>query len=77
MYALKDSGCWYVCNAIETLIKKSFPYRLPKGSIYYFKLPSQGPHKAVLHVFWKQAQNEDSNPQQMKLVEEVEMKFLL
>ena len=45
-------------------------YRFPKSSIYYFKLPSQGPHKAF-HILWKQPQNKDSTSQQMKLVEEV------
>ena len=70
MHAFKDNGRRDVRRAIETLIKKGFPYRFPKSSIYYFKLPSQGPHKAV-HILWKQPQNEDSTPQQMKLVEEL------
>ena len=70
MHAFKDSGRRDVQHAIETLIKKGFPYRFPKSSIYYFKLPSQGPHKAV-HILWKRPQNEDSTPQQMKLVEEL------
>ena len=70
MHAFKVSGCWDVCHAIKALIVKSFPYRLPKSSIYYFKLPLQSPHKAV-HILWKQPQNKDSTPQQMKLVEEL------
>ena len=70
MHAFKDSGRRDVRHAIETLIKKGFRYWFPKSSIYYFKLPSQGPHKAV-HILWKQPQNEDSTPQQMKLVEEL------
>ena len=61
MHVFKDSGCWYVRNAIETLIKKGFPYWFPKSSIHYFKLPSQGLHKAV-HIFWKQPQNEEVLP---------------
>ena len=59
---------FFLCYPL--LIKKGFPYQFPKSSIYYFKLPSQGPHKAV-HILWKQPQNEDSTPQQMKLVEEL------
>ena len=47
MHAFKDSGHWEVRHAIKTLIKKDFPYRFPQNSIYYFKLLSQGPHKAV------------------------------
>ena len=70
MHAFKDSGHWDVRHVIETLIKKGFPYRFPKISIYYFKLPSRGPHKAV-HILWKQPQHEDSTPQQMRLVEEI------
>ena len=70
MQAFKDSGRQDVRHAIKTLIKKDFPYQFPKSSIYYFKLPSQGPHKAV-HILWKQPQNEDSTPQQMKFVEEL------
>ena len=70
MHAFKDSGRQDVRHAIETLIEKGFPYRFPKSSIYYFKLPSQGQHKDV-HIVWKQPQNEDSTPQQMKLVEEL------
>ena len=69
MQAFKDSCRQYVRHAIKTLIKKVFN-QFPKSSIYYFKLPSQGPHKAV-NIFWKQPQNEDSTPQQMKLVEEL------
>ena len=69
MHAFKDSGHQDVRHAIETLIKKSFRYRFPKSSIYYFKLPSQGQHKAV-HILRKQRENEDRTPQQMKLVEE-------
>ena len=70
MRAFKESDHQDVHHAIETLIKKGFPYRFPKISISYFKLPSQGPHKAV-HILWKQSQNEDSTPQQIKLVEEL------
>ena len=70
MHGFKDSGCRDVRHAMKTLIKKGFPYRFPKSSLCYFKLPSQGPHKAV-HILWKQPQNEDSTPQQMKLVEEL------
>ena len=70
MHAFKYSVCQDVCHAIKTLIKKGFPYRFPKSSIYYFKLPSEGPHKAV-HILWKQPQNKDSTPQQMKLVEKL------
>ena len=62
MHAFKDSGCRDVRHAIETLIKKDFHYRFPKSSIYYLKLPSKGPHKAV-QILWKQPQNEDSTPQ--------------
>ena len=69
MQVFKDSGRQDVRHAIKTLIKKVFN-QFPKSSIYYFKLPSQGPHKAV-NIFWKQPQNEDSTPQQMKLVEEL------
>ena len=65
MHAFKDSGRQDVHHSIKTLIKKGFPYRFPKSSIYYFKLLSQGQHKAV-HVLWKQPQKEDSTPQQMK-----------
>ena len=70
MHAFKDSGRQDVHHSIKTLIKKGFPYRFPKSSIYYFKLLSQGQHKAV-HVLWKQPQKEDSTPQQMKLVEKL------
>ena len=70
MRAFKESDRQDVHHAIETLIKKGFPSRFPKISISYFKLPSQGPHKAV-HILWKQSQNEGSTPQQMKLVEEL------
>ena len=69
MQVFKDSGRQDVRHAIKTLIKKVFN-QFPKSSIYYFKLPSQGPHKAV-NIFWKQPQNEGSTPQQMKLVEEL------
>ena len=51
-HAFKDSGNQDVRHAIEWLIKKGFPCRFPKSSIYYFKLPSQGQHKAV-HILWK------------------------
>ena len=70
MHAFKDSGRRDLRHAIEILIKKDFLYWFPKSSIYYFKLPSQGPHKAI-HILWKQFQIEDSTPQQMKLVEEI------
>ena len=73
MYALKDIGRRDVHHAIETLIKKGFPYRFPKSSIYYFKLPSQDPHKAV-HILWKQPPNEGNSPKQMKLVGELRNK---
>ena len=69
MQVFKDSGRQDVRHAIKTLIKKVFN-QFPKSSFYYFKLPSQGPHKAV-NIFWKQPQNEGSTPQQMKLVEEL------
>ena len=49
MHALKDSGRRDVRHAIETLIKKGFPYRFLKGSIYYFKLPSQGSTQSCLY----------------------------
>ena len=52
MHAFKNSGRRDVRHAIETLIKKAFPYRFPKSSFSYLKLPSQGPHKAV-HILWK------------------------
>ena len=68
MHAFKDSSRQDVHHATKTLIKKGFPHRFPKSSIYYFNLPSPGQHKAV-HVLWKQPQKEDSTPQQMKLVE--------
>ena len=69
MHAFKDSGHQDVSHAIDSLIKKGFPCWFQKSSIYYFKLPSQGQHKAV-HILWKQRKNEDRTPQQMKLVEE-------
>lgn len=38
--------------AIESLTQKSFPFHLENFDLFYFKLPSQGCHRAV-HFLWK------------------------
>ena len=52
---------------IKTITTKGFLYLVPNSCIYYFKLPSQGPYNAI-HFLWKQPENENDTPEQLKLI---------
>ena len=56
--------------AIESLKQKGFHFHLENSDLFYFKLPSQGCHKAA-HFLWKQPKNENSTPQQLQLIEQL------
>ena len=53
---------------IQDMMQNGLPFVIPGVLIFHFKLPSQGPHKAV-HFLWKQpVLDETNNPQQTKLI---------
>ena len=55
-------------RTIKHLLENGFPFVLTGRSIFHFKLPSMGPHRAV-HLIWKQpVDNEDDCPEQLKLI---------
>ena len=48
---------------IEDMLKNGLPFVIPLVDVCHFKLPSQGPHKAV-HFVWKKPRgDEDDDPQ--------------
>ena len=50
------------------MMQNGLPFVIPGVLIFHFKLPSQGPQKAV-HFLWKQpVLDEKNNPQQTKLM---------
>ena len=52
----------------EDMLKNGLPFVIPLVDVCHFKLPSQGPHKAV-HFVWKKPRgDEDDDPQQTKLI---------
>ena len=52
----------------EDMLKNGLPFVIPLVDVCHFKLPSQGPHKAV-HFVWKKPRgDEDDTPQQTKLI---------
>ena len=56
--------------AIESLTQKGFPFHLEYSDLFYFKLPSQGCHRAV-HFLWKQPKNEKRTTQQLQLIDQL------
>ena len=52
----------------EDMLKNGLPFVIPLVDVCHFKLPSQGPHKAVHFVWKKRRGDEDDDPQQTKLV---------
>ena len=58
----------FIRNGVLT--QKGFPFHLENCDLFYFKLPSQGCHRAV-HVLWKQPKNENSTPRQLQLIEQL------
>lgn len=59
---------------LDNMHKNGVPFVLPDVVICHFKLPSQGPHKAV-HFLWKKpVDDEATNPNQSKIVCELREK---
>ena len=53
---------------IKDMMQNGLLFVIPVVLIFHFKLPSQGPRKAV-HFLWKQpVLDEKNNPQQTKLI---------
>ena len=68
-YFVASQNRFVIHNAINKLKKDGFPSVMKNYEIFYFRLPSEGPHSAI-HFIWKQPLN-DKPKEQQKLIDKV------
>ena len=57
-------------RTIRKLSEKGFPCISPEYDMYYYALPSHGPHRGQ-HFIWKQPRGDDSSAEQQQLVDTI------